>query len=107
MLMSVLMPNRRQAETYKWLDANGQTHYSSAPPPAGQSAKSVKTVEDRISVYPPDPTLKDAAAHYRRMDMAETEWLQRQQLMARAALQSQRPAPSCNPYRSDCSDPRG
>lgn len=31
------------ADVYKWVDAQGQTHYSQTPPPAGQSAKLIET----------------------------------------------------------------
>ena len=31
------------ADVYKWVDAQGQTHYSQTPPPPGQSAKLIET----------------------------------------------------------------
>ena len=66
-----------QAETYKWVDERGVTTYSNTPP-----AAQAQVVPDRISVYATDPSVNRAAELYRRMDLAEAEWLQRQQLMA-------------------------
>ncbi len=86
-----------QAETFKWVDEKGVTNYSNAPPPSGKTAKSVRTVEDRISTYETDPSLKSAMQNYRRADYAEAEWLQRQQIMAMRAAYT-----DCPPYRPDC-----
>jgi hypothetical protein len=78
-----------QADTYKWVDAKGVTNYSSTPPPASAAAKTVQVVqvEDRMSTYESDPTLKQAAASSAaRASLgqmsADQEWLQRQRLMA-------------------------
>src|SRR5205809_3252931 len=75
------------AETYKWVDAKGVVNYSNAPPP---NATKAATVPDRISNYTPDPSIKQAIDVDRRLDAAETEWLQRQWLMA----MKQAPAPA-------------
>ena len=85
-----------QAATYKWVDEKGQTHYSNTPPPSGATATAVKTVEDRISVYASEPLMRKGRALERRQRLAEQEWLQRQQLMARNAYYTQatyRPPP--------------
>ena len=73
-----------RAATYKWVDEKGVTNYSSAPPRAA-TAKSVATVEERISIYPSAPLLREGAALERRQRIAEAEWLQRQRLMLRNA----------------------
>jgi len=66
-----------RAETYKWVDERGVTTYSNTPP-----AAKAQVVGDRISVYTADPALNREVELYRRMDLAEAEWLQRQRLMA-------------------------
>ncbi len=90
------------AQTYKWVDQNGVTNYSSTPPAGKLSNKQV--VPDRISVATVDASLASAIAAYRaqtarQTDWAEIEWLQRQRLMA--AAQTPPPSPAC-PYRTDC-----
>lgn len=45
------------AETYKWVDERGVTNYSSNPPANAKLAKKVQVVEERLSVYTPDPGL--------------------------------------------------
>ena len=87
-----------QAETFKWVDEKGVTNYSNKPPPPGRAAKSLQTVEERISTYETDPSLIRAMASPGRPDYAEAEWLQRQQLMAMRAGY-----PDCaSPYPGDC-----
>jgi len=45
------------AETYKWVDEKGVTNYSSSPPANAGLAKKTRLVEERLSVYTPDPAL--------------------------------------------------
>ncbi len=71
------------AQTYKWVDENGRTHYSATPPAASKA----KVVEDRISVVPVDPDLErqgDALRkrEARRAKDAEAEYQRRQQQAA-------------------------
>ncbi len=87
-----------QAETFKWVDEKGVTNYSNKPPPAGRVAKSLRTVEDRISTYETDRSLIRAMARPGRPDHAEAEWLQRQRLMAMNAGYLD----CASPYQSDC-----
>ena len=75
-LAAVALP--AQAETFKWVDEQGITNYSNKPPAAARAAKSVRTVENRISTYESDPSLKRAAENPGRAGHAEAEWLQRQ-----------------------------
>jgi Domain of unknown function (DUF4124) len=94
------------AQTFKWVDEKGVTHYSDKPPP-GERAKA-QIVEDRLSVVASDPALAAASAAMRaegahRTEAAEAEWLQRQRLML--AAQST-PYFQC-PYRVDCDSPFG
>jgi hypothetical protein len=46
-------------QLYKWVDEKGVTNYSNQPPDP-KAAKNVKPVEDRLSVYSPDPGLAQA-----------------------------------------------
>jgi len=78
-LLIALLPMAAQAETYKWVDEHGVVTYSNTAPP---SASRAQTVADRISVYASEPMTTRAGAVDRRLDLAEAEWLQRQQLMA-------------------------
>jgi hypothetical protein len=92
-----------QAQVYKWVDAKGVTHYSDKPPADAQAKPMV--VEDRLSVIPSDPALSAAtaqmrAAGARQAELAQAEWLQRQQMMM-AAAQSTAYSYDC-PYRVDC-----
>jgi hypothetical protein len=45
------------AETYKWVDEKGVTNYSSSPPASAALARKTRVVEERLSVYTPDPGL--------------------------------------------------
>jgi len=87
-----------QAETFKWVDEKGVTNYSNKLPPPGKAAKSLQTVEDRISTYETDPSLIRAMARPGRPDYAEAEWLQRQRLMAMNAGYLD----CASPYQGDC-----
>jgi hypothetical protein len=92
-----------RAETYKWVDANGVTNYSSTPP-AGAAKAKAKVIEERVSVVASDPSLAPAIADMRaqamrRAEYIEIEWLQRQRLMVEQARAV--PADYC-PYRADC-----
>jgi hypothetical protein len=78
------------AQTYKWVDANGVVNYSNTPPPTAAKAT---TVPERISNYSPDPSLARAVDMNRRQDGADTEWLQRQWLMAMQQATPTAPAP--------------
>ena len=41
-------------EVYRWIDERGIVNYSNEPPPKDATAKDVRTVEDRLSVYTPE-----------------------------------------------------
>lgn len=47
-------------QLYKWVDERGVTNYSNQPPPDPRSARNVRQVEDRLSVYTPDAGLTQA-----------------------------------------------
>ena len=71
------------AQTYKWVDENGRTHYSATPPAASKA----KAVEDRISVVPVDPDLARQGEALRKREArrakdAEAEYQRRQQQAA-------------------------
>ena len=42
------------AEVYRWIDERGVVNYSNEPPPKNATAKDVRVVEDRLSVYTPE-----------------------------------------------------
>jgi hypothetical protein len=72
------------------VDAKGVVNYSNTPPP---NATKATTVPDRISAYTPDPALNQVIDVNRRLDAMETEWLQRQWLMAMQQASAPAPAP--------------
>jgi len=92
------------AETYKWVDEKGVTHYSSTPP---TGAVKTTRVEERVSVMPADPSLATAIADMRaqalrRQEYVEQEYLQRQRLSIEKDMLAMT-IPRC-PYRADCGD---
>lgn len=54
------------AQLYKWVDERGVTNYSNQPPADPKSAKNLRPVEDRISVYTPDQALTQAVDDLRQ-----------------------------------------
>ena len=53
----LLVARPLSAETYKWVDEKGVTNYSSSPPANAKLAEKTQVVEERLSVYTPDPGL--------------------------------------------------
>ena len=47
-------------QLYKWVDERGVTNYSNQPPADPKAAKTVRPVEDRLSVYSPDQGMVQA-----------------------------------------------
>lgn len=92
LLFLALAAPAAQAETYKWVDANGVVNYSNTPPPGGAAA-SAQAVPNRISSYAPAPEAVNAIEVYRRLDATQAEWMQRQQIMA-LQQQAQAAAPA-------------
>jgi hypothetical protein len=74
------------AETYKWVDDKGRTHYSNNPPPSAGQAKQVSQVEDRISTYQTDPAYEQYLRRRAEQISAtqEAEWQARQRYLAAA-----------------------
>jgi hypothetical protein len=92
------------AETYKWVDEKGVTHYSSTPPTGAVKAT---VIEERVSVMPADPSLQTAIADMRaqalrRQEYAEQEYLQRQRLSIEKDMLAMT-IPQC-PYRAECGE---
>ena len=56
-LLVLLVARPVCAETYKWVDEKGVTNYSSSPPANAKLAKKTQVIEERLSVYTPDPAL--------------------------------------------------
>jgi hypothetical protein len=59
-LVVLLVARPLCAETYKWVDEKGVTNYSSSPPANAKLAKKTQLVEERLSIYTPDPALSRA-----------------------------------------------
>ena len=57
-LLWVMTPTAQAGQIYKWVDAQGVTHFD-AQPPAGKAATAVDTVK---TVTPPPPAAPKAAA---------------------------------------------
>ena len=61
-------------QLYKWVDERGVVNYSNQLPADPKSAKNVKEVEDRVSVYTPDPALvREIALFRQRINQAAYE----------------------------------
>lgn len=75
LLIAVFATAPASAQVYKWVDERGVTNYSSQPPTDTQSTQKLRTVEDRVSVYTPDPALTKAVAAFQqqRIDRAYNE----------------------------------
>ncbi len=54
------------AQLYKWVDERGVVNYSNQPPADPKIARNVREVEDRLSVYTPDPALQREMALFRQ-----------------------------------------
>jgi hypothetical protein len=50
------------AEVYRWIDERGVVNYSNEPPPKNATAKDLRVVEDRLSVYTPEKRPERAPA---------------------------------------------
>jgi hypothetical protein len=89
-------------QTYKWVDAKGVVNYSDAPP--AQAAARVRTVEERISVIGPDPSVGLAAAAMREREARRAEYEEREWQQRKSALQVQQPSASSAScvYGPDC-----
>ena len=53
------------AQVYKWVDEKGTVNYGNKPPANARGAKPPTVVEDRVSVYSPDPALAQATQNAR------------------------------------------
>ncbi len=85
-LALLALPSAQAEEIYKWVDANGVTNYSSAPPAHAGTASKLEIVPPRISSYPPDASLREAA------DAATTRELDRKIGSLERALDAERQA---------------
>jgi hypothetical protein len=80
------------AQLYKWTDERGRVTYSNQLPVDAKTADKAKTVEDRVSVYTPDPALtREMAADRRR---AAEPAIERPAAPAVAMLGAPGPAPT-------------
>lgn len=53
------------AQVYKWVDDKGVVNYGSKPPASARGAKGATIIEDRVSVYTPDPAVTQATQNAR------------------------------------------
>ena len=86
-----------QAQTYKWVDAKGQTNYSNAPPPTVLAV--AQMVEERISIMGMDPQVRAWAE--RKFAAEEADWQHRV-----AASNAQQRALASRPQSSTLSPSR-
>ena len=61
-----LLSINAQAKIYKWIDANGQTHYSAQPPKPSKQKIKAENIEDKIKAHagkyrPPSKTSAEAS----------------------------------------------
>ena len=95
------------AQLYKWVDERGVTNYSNQLPVNPADAKKLAVVEDKVSVYTPDPALLGAIEARRRdggvsARIAELEHQLDVERRARlAAAAAPRPSDPC-PAGMDC-----
>lgn len=56
------------AQSYKWVDANGRTHYTDQPPGAGKPATALKTAPPAATAAPPavQPSLAEQEQAFRK-----------------------------------------
>jgi hypothetical protein len=82
-------------QLYKWVDERGVTNYSNHPPADPKTARNVRPVEDRLSVYSPDPGLTQAIEDnqknfdQRQRERARIEAMERQAAAERQAREQQ------------------
>lgn len=61
------------AQTYKWVDERGATHYSNTRPTLGILPGRIDPVAERVTVYTPDEPLKRAIEERRREEAASRQ----------------------------------
>ena len=66
LLAMMLATDPAGAQLYKWVDRNGVTNYSNQPPADPAAIRALRPIEDRISVYAPDPALTQAVETLRQ-----------------------------------------
>lgn len=66
LLALMLVAGPTCAQLYKWVDKNGVTNYSNQPPADPAAVKGLRPIEDRVSVYAPDPALTQAVESMRQ-----------------------------------------
>lgn len=121
--MSAVAPLSAQ-QLYKWVDERGVTNYSNQPPSDPKMVRKARPVDDRLSVYSPDPGLTQAIEdshknfeqrqNRRRIEQLEDELAQERRARqdaaaaAAAAQDAQRAYDRCiTDGRFDCGDVYG
>jgi hypothetical protein len=94
LLVLLGLPLAATAEMYRWVDANGQVHYSDSPPPAG--AKSPKTIDM------PSPAPAAAPAKGKTWQEKDLEFRQRQQAETEAQAKKEKEAADAKQKKENC-----
>ena len=100
-LMAAFPATSQAQQMYKWIDERGQVTYSNTPPPSATRANKLGVVEERVSVYTPDPQVnralteeaveaRESRVARRQREQAETE--RREQAAAAAQETAKRRA---------------
>lgn len=63
---AIIAASSTSAQIFKWVDENGVTTYSNRRPADAKVAGEIGVVENRISVYTPDPSLLQAVDAFRQ-----------------------------------------
>ena len=97
------------AQLYKWVDERGVVTYSNQLPVNPQDAKKLAVVEDKVSVYTPDPALLGAIEAERqgrgvteRMAERDRQFDAERQAQQVAAVAAPLPSGPCSIWPSDC-----
>ncbi|HEX8987166.1 MAG TPA: DUF4124 domain-containing protein [Rhodocyclaceae bacterium] len=95
-LLALLGPASGAAQTYKWVDANGRTHFSDVPPPDGKAG----TVKIKPQM-PADPQAASRAGDWRSQLQESNVRRAKQQQQQELAEQERRNA------ERNCANARG
>lgn len=94
LLVLLGLPLAAAAEMYRWVDSNGQVHYSDSPPPAG--AKSTRTI-----VTPPAAPAA-APAKSKTWQEKDLEFRQRQAAEAEAQAKKDKESADAKQKKANC-----
>lgn len=97
LLLLVIMTAAAAQEVYRWVDKNGEVHYTQTPPPS----TSVHTSNMVINAPPPDPTAaRDAQNLVQQMQQAKANQAQSAQQQAQVEAEKRAHQQRCNQLMS-------